>query len=93
MWKYEISVRPVTRYIITEWHEDGDGGAAGCTSLGEYPNREMANEMAQARGAMRREAPTNEVCVRPLVSEVSAEGENGPRTIELKCLPMANGLK
>lgn len=93
MWKYEISVRPVTRFIITEWHESEDGGSAGCQTLGEFHNREMANEMAQARGALRREAPTNQVCVRPLVSEVSADGENGPRTIELKALPMANALK
>lgn len=86
MFKYEISVRPVTRYIITEWHESEDGGSAGCATLGEFLSLDMANDMAQARGALRREAPTNQVCVRPLAKD----GSNGPRTIELKALPAAN---
>lgn len=81
--KYEISVRPVTRYIISEWHESEDGRAAGCGSYGEYPNRDMANEMAEARGVLRRVDPANSVCVRPLAKD----GTVGPRTVELNNLP------
>lgn len=86
MFKYEISVRPVTHYIISEWHESEDGCCAGSACLGEFSNRELANEMAHARGALRREAPTNKVCVRPL----EKDGSIGPRTLELKALPEAN---
>ena len=56
--KYEISVRPVTRYIVTEYHEVRDNRgeiiaqtSAGC---GEFDNKTIAIEAARGRGAMRR---------------------------------------
>lgn len=47
----EIKVKPVTRYIITEYHsktfEDTDMAQAGSCCLGEYYNPEQANRIAE----------------------------------------------
>lgn len=53
---YQISVRPVTRYIIVEYLEDGDpNGIRGGSECGEYGCPRIAQEMAASRGAWRRE--------------------------------------
>lgn len=44
----EIRVRPVTRYIVTEWHENADGKSEGSTVIGEFDNVAMANWVASA---------------------------------------------
>lgn len=64
--KYEISVRPVTRYIVTEFHseENENGrGRAGSQGYGEYDNKDIAIEMARARGAFRRSQGEQDVAV------------------------------
>jgi hypothetical protein len=44
----EYRVRPVTRYIVTEYHSEmiGDKEAAGSRSLGEFDSLWQANEVA-----------------------------------------------
>jgi hypothetical protein len=42
----EYRVRPVTRYVVTRYHRDGDGG--GCEMLGEYDNGGVAYQVAYA---------------------------------------------
>lgn len=44
--KIEHRVRPVTRYIVTRYHEDGK--AAGVSEKGEYDNRQVAHDVAYA---------------------------------------------
>ena len=65
--KYEISVRPVTRYVVAEYHEDysegSDRGSAGSQGCGEFSNKETAIEMARARGALRRSEGHEDVTV------------------------------
>lgn len=48
--KYEIRVRPVMRYIVTEWHQIGDGDVVGggSCSFGEFENQVTAQFVAEA---------------------------------------------
>jgi len=44
--KVEYRIKPVTRYVITRWHEgENTGGVSGC---GEYDNGEVAYHVAYA---------------------------------------------
>ena len=45
--KVEYRVRPVTRYIVTRYHED-EVGLAGCDFKGEYGSEEVAYEVGYA---------------------------------------------
>ena len=44
--KVEYRVKPVTRYIVTRFHDDGTTG--GVEQRGEYENGEVAYEVAYA---------------------------------------------
>lgn len=44
--KVEYRVRPVTRYIVTRYHEDGRNG--GVEQRGEYDNFDVAYEVGYA---------------------------------------------
>lgn len=46
MLKVEYRVRPVTRYVVTRWHE-GDN-CAGCDPKGEFDNADTAYSVAYA---------------------------------------------
>jgi hypothetical protein len=46
--KVEYRVRPVTRYVVTRWHESDEGRTGGSESKGEYDSFEMAYEVAYA---------------------------------------------
>lgn len=47
--KTEYQVRPVTRYIVTRCQLDEASGASTASSaVGEYPNGEMADAVADA---------------------------------------------
>ncbi|CRI56391.1 hypothetical protein [Pseudomonas sp. CCOS 191] len=47
--KTEYQVRPVTRYIVTRCQVDEASGASTASSaVGEYPNGEMADTVADA---------------------------------------------
>ena len=53
MEKIEYRVRPVTRYVVTRYHQElaSDGTAGnngGVQTLGEYPNQELAYEVGYA---------------------------------------------
>lgn len=53
---YQITVRPVTRYIVVEYMEDGEpNGCRGGSECGEFGSDRIAQEMAAGRGAWRRE--------------------------------------
>ena len=54
----EYRVRPVTRYVVTEYksEDDGNGRASGgCSIIGEFPNQHYAEKVAES---MRFEAET-----------------------------------
>lgn len=44
--KVEYKVRPVTRYVVTRFHQLGD--SAGVETLGEFTHLPYANRTAQA---------------------------------------------
>jgi len=46
--KIEYRVRPVTRYIVTRYHNEGDGGSAGVETKGEFDNADIAYEVGYA---------------------------------------------
>lgn len=48
MEKIEYRVRPVTRYVVTRYHEAADGRTGGSEVKGEYDNHDMAYEVAYA---------------------------------------------
>ena len=51
MMKVEYRVRPITRYIVTRWHEETDDQGrhlGGSDTRGEYDNAEVAYEVAYA---------------------------------------------
>jgi hypothetical protein len=51
MTKVEYRIRPVTRYVVTRYHEQGDGSrhmGAGCESKGEFDNAETAYAVGYA---------------------------------------------
>ena len=44
-------MRPVTRYVVTRYHEDareGGSGACGCDAKGEFDNERSAYDVAYA---------------------------------------------
>ena len=47
MQKLEYRVRPVTRYVVTRFHQDETGGA-GVETKGEFGNEAVAYEVAYA---------------------------------------------
>lgn len=46
--KIEYRVRPVTRYVVTRFHEDAAGKTGGSSVKGEYDNADMAYEVGYA---------------------------------------------
>ena len=44
----EYRSRPITRFIVTRWHDDRDMDTMGSETCGEFPNEEQA--LAAARG-------------------------------------------
>lgn len=49
--KVEYRVRPITRYVVTRYHEaheEGGNQACGCETRGEYDNADVAFEVAYA---------------------------------------------
>lgn len=46
--KIEYRVRPVTRYVVTRFHEDAEGKTGGSSVKGEYDNADMAYEVGYA---------------------------------------------
>jgi hypothetical protein len=42
----QYQVRPITRYVVTRYEENGKGGA--CETRGEYDNHNLAYEVAYA---------------------------------------------
>ncbi|HEY5850874.1 MAG TPA: hypothetical protein VIT62_08945 [Lysobacter sp.] len=51
MVKVEYRVRPVVRYVVTRWHQELDDrgcSGAGCETVGEYPNEEVAERVLRA---------------------------------------------
>ena len=44
----EYRVRPVTRYVVTRYENEGPQGTAGIRTLGEYDNQEVAQEVGYA---------------------------------------------
>ena len=46
--KVEYRVRPVTRYVVTRWHQADNGHTGGCESRGEFDNAETAYAVAYA---------------------------------------------
>lgn len=47
--KIEYQVRPVTRYIVTRYHSDGEErGTCGCETKGEFNNEQVAYEVGYA---------------------------------------------
>lgn len=45
--KIEYRVRPVTRYIVTRYEQDNEGGASN-SQMGEYDNQQVAQEVGYA---------------------------------------------
>lgn len=48
MEKIEYRVRPVTRFIVTRFHETDGGRTGGTETKGEYENYDVAHEVAHA---------------------------------------------
>jgi len=46
--KIEYKVRPITRYIVTRYHETDGGKTGGTAERGQYDNTETAHEVAYA---------------------------------------------
>jgi hypothetical protein len=44
----EYRVRPVTRYVVTRFHRDDEGGAGGVETVGEYGNEQTAYDVGYA---------------------------------------------
>lgn len=46
----QYRVRPVTRYVITRWHDESDGirSQGGCEERGEFNNHQTAYDVAYA---------------------------------------------
>lgn len=44
----EYRVRPVTRYIVTRYHSDTDGGPSGVETIGEFDNLGRADVVGAA---------------------------------------------
>lgn len=48
MEKIEYRVRPVTRYVVTRFHQDRYGPGAGVETKGEFDNGDVAYQVAYA---------------------------------------------
>ncbi len=46
--KIEYRVRPVTRYVVTRYHETDDGRTGGCETRGEFDSEAVAHDVAYA---------------------------------------------
>ena len=46
--KVEYRVRPVTRYVVTRYHESESGRTGGVETKGEYDNADVAYQVAYA---------------------------------------------
>lgn len=46
--KIEYRVRPVTRYVVTRYHETDEGRTGGSETKGEYDNFDVAYEVGYA---------------------------------------------
>lgn len=44
----EYRVRPVVRYIVTEFTSDPENGAGGCGPIGEFDNEQQAEAVKRA---------------------------------------------
>lgn len=44
----EYRVRPVTRYVVTRYEDQGENGTANIRGLGEYENQQVAQEVGYA---------------------------------------------
>lgn len=44
----EYRLRPVTRYVVTRYHEEANDGPCGCETRGEFDNEETAYAVAYA---------------------------------------------
>lgn len=44
----EYRVRPVTRYVVTRYEDQGANGTGSIRTLGEYDNQEVAQEVGYA---------------------------------------------
>ncbi len=44
----EYRVRPVTRYVVTRYENQGEQGTAAVRTLGEYDNQTVAQEVGYA---------------------------------------------
>lgn len=44
----EYRLRPVTRYVITRYEDQGDKGTAAIRTIGEYDNHDIAYEVGYA---------------------------------------------
>lgn len=47
----EYRVKPVTRYVVTEYVSDPENGAGSVGTLGEYDHEEYANKVRDALAA------------------------------------------
>lgn len=46
--KIEYRVRKIERYLVTRYHEDGEGTTGGVETKGEYGGADVAYEVAYA---------------------------------------------
>ena len=46
--KIEYRVRPVTRYVVTRFHQSDDGEVGGVETKGEFDNQETAHQVGYA---------------------------------------------
>ena len=49
--KVEYRVRPVTRYVVTRYHESDSGRTGGVETKGEYDNEQVAYDVGYALAA------------------------------------------
>lgn len=70
----EYQVRPVTRYIITRYHNETTptgGASGGVETLGEFPNQVTAELIAQALAEKEQDAKFATKCSGPIPTEPS----------------------
>lgn len=66
----EYRIRPITRFIVTRWHDDRDMDTMGSETCGEFPNEEQA--LTAARGLVSLEPGAR--LVRPTPAGLDADG-------------------
>lgn len=77
----EIWVRPVVRYLVTEYVDDGEQRYRGTTEVGEFQSVAVANRLASAlayQSRLRDEAETRFEPARGLRVEI-VRGQGKPR--------------